>query len=72
MKTIKIAIVVAALIIDTCVTGPLWVIFRGTDATILSRLAYHIGTIKAAVLCQVILILPKIAPLLVHKCWRQS
>ena len=64
----KINILVAALIVDTCIGVPLWIIFRSVDATILSRLAYNIGTIIAAVLCQVILILPKIVPLVVRKC----
>ena len=68
----KINILVAALIVDTCIGVPLWIIFRNVDATILSRLAYNIGTITAAVLCQVILILPKIVPLVVRKCQCQS
>ena len=64
----KINILVAALIVDTCIGVPLWIIFRSVAATVLSRLAYNIGTIMAAVLCQVILILPKIVPLVVRKC----
>ena len=63
----KINILVTALIIDTCIGVPLWIMFQHIAAAILSRLAYNIGTILAAVLCQVILILPKIFPLVVRK-----
>ena len=63
----KINILVAALIIDTCIGVPLWIMFRNIAAAILSRLVYNIGTIVAAVLCQVILILTKILPLVVRK-----
>ena len=68
----KINILVAALIIDTCIGVPLWIMFRNIAAAILSRLAYNIGTIVATVLCQVILILPKILPLVVCKCQCRS
>ena len=50
----KINILAAALIIDTCISVPLWIMFRNIAATILSRLAYNIGTIVATALCQVI------------------
>ena len=68
----KINILVAALIVDTCIGMPLWIMFRSVNATILSRISYNIGTLVAAVLCQVILILPKILPLVVRKCRRRS
>ena len=63
----KINILAAALIVDVCITATLWIMFQSIAATTLSRLAYNIGTITAAVLCLVILILPKIVPLLVSK-----
>ena len=63
----RINILVAALIIDTCIGVSLWIMFRNIAAAILSRLVYNIGTIVAVVLCQVILILTKILPLVVHK-----
>ena len=63
----KINILVAALILDVCTSLPLWIIiFRSVASTILSRLAYNIGTLIAAVLCQVILILPKTVPLILR------
>ena len=68
----KINILVATLIIDTSIGVPLWIMFQNIAAAILSRLAYNIGTIVATVLCQVILILPKILPLVVRKCQCQS
>ena len=64
----KINILVAALILDTCIGVPLWIIFRSITATILSRLSYNIGSLIAAVLCQVLLILPKTVPLVLHNC----
>jgi gamma-aminobutyric acid type B receptor len=63
----KINILVAALIVDTCIGVPLWIMFRSIASTILSRLSYNIGTIVAAFLCQMILILPKTLPLIVRK-----
>jgi MFS family permease len=66
----KINILVVSLIVDTCIAVPLWSIFRIIAFTILSQLVQTIGIIVAAVLCQVILILPKILPLAVHKCRR--
>ena len=68
----KIIILVAALIVNTCITVPLWIIFRNVAATIMSRLTFNISTITGAVLCQVILILPKIVTLIVRKCRCQS
>jgi gamma-aminobutyric acid type B receptor len=68
----KINILVVALIVNTCIGVPLWSIFRIIPFTILSRLAQTIAIIVAAVLCQIILILPKILPLVVHKCRRRS
>ena len=46
----KINIRVTALILDTCIGVPLWIIFRSITATILSRLAYNIGSMIAALL----------------------
>jgi gamma-aminobutyric acid type B receptor len=63
----KINVLVAALIFDTCIGVPLWIMFRSIASTILSRLSYNIGTLVAALLCQVILILPKTLPLIVRK-----
>ena len=62
----KINILVVALILDFYILAPLWFIFQGMDASVLSRLAYNAGTLIAAVLCQVLLILPKTVPLVVR------
>ena len=62
----KINILVATLSLDVCICAPLWIIFRSVTATILSRLVYNVATILAAVLCQVLLILPKTLPLVVR------
>ena len=59
----KINILVVALIINASIFSPLWIVFRIISATILSRLAYNIGTMACALLCQVLLILPKTVPL---------
>ena len=64
----KINILVVALILDGSIASPLWIVLRLTSATILSRLAYNIGTMLAALLCQVLLILPKTLPLVVRNC----
>ena len=66
----KINILVAALIIDTCIGTPLWIMFRSVDATILSRISYNIAwhLIVAAVLYRIILILPKLLPFVVREC----
>jgi hypothetical protein len=64
----KINILVVALIINASIASPLWIVFRIISATILSRLAYNIGTMIAALLCQVLLVLPKIVPLVVRNC----
>ena len=62
----KINVLVAALILNASICSPLWIIFRITSDTVLSRLAYNVGTMLAAVLCQVLLILPKTVPLVVQ------
>ena len=62
----KINILVVALILDFYILAPLWFIFQGMGASVLSRLAYNVGTLIAAVLCQVLLILPKTVPLVVR------
>ena len=62
----KINVLVAALILNASICSPLWIIFRIKSATVLSRLAYNIGTIIAAVLCQMLLILPKTIPLVIQ------
>ena len=64
----KINILVVALIINASVFSPLWIVFRLISATILSRLAYNVGTMAIALLCQVLLILPKTVPLVVRNC----
>jgi hypothetical protein len=63
----KINVLVAALIIDFSIVAPLWIIFRNVAPTILRRLVYNISTTMIAILCQIILILPKILPLLIPK-----
>ena len=68
----KINILVVALIVNASIFSALWIVFRLTSATILSRLAYNIGTMFAAFLCQVLLILPKTVPLVVRNCWCMS
>ena len=45
---------------------------RDIPLTILSKLAYNIGTMFAAFLCQVLLVLPKTVPLVVRNCWCMS
>ena len=62
----KINILVSALILNMCICVPLWIIFRNAASPILSRLAYNVATMIAAVLCQVLLILPKTVPLIVR------
>ena len=64
----KINILVVALILNASICSLLWIIFRLISATVLSRLAYNIGTMFAALLCQVLLILPKTVPLVVRNC----
>ena len=67
----KINVLVAALILDVCICAPLWIMFRGIAAPVLSWLVYGIASILAAVLCQVLLILPKIVPLVGHNYQNQ-
>ena len=62
----KINLLVGALILDVYICAPLWLTLQGTAAPIWSWLAYNFGTLIAAVLCQVLLILPKTVPLVVH------
>ena len=62
----KINLLVAALILDVYTITPLWFSFQRMDAPIMSRLKYNIGTLNAAVLCQVLLILPKTVPLVLR------
>ena len=66
--TKKINILVGALVFDLCVCLPLWAILRLIDYATLSRVAYSVGIILAAFLCQVFLILPKIVPLVLNGC----
>ena len=61
----KISVLVGALILDVYICAPLWLTLQGTAAPIWSWLAYNFGTLIAAVLCQVLLILPKTVPLIV-------
>ena len=66
----KINILVVALTLDIGFSMPLWIIFRSNDDdTIMSNLVYNFSITTVAVLCQVILILPKIVPLVVRKWW---
>ena len=62
----KINLLVSALILDVYILGPLWFILQGASAHVLGWLVYNLGTLIAAVLCQVLLILPKTLPLAVH------
>jgi hypothetical protein len=62
----KINLLVATLILDVSIFVPLWFILRGLAAPNLSRLAYNIATLIAAVLCQVLLLLPKTVPLVIR------
>ena len=55
----KISLLVGTLILDVYICAPLWLTLQGTAAPIWSWLAYNFGTLIAAVLCQVLLILPK-------------
>ena len=64
----KINILVAALILAACIIISLWFIFQGIAAPVLSMLTYNVGTLIVAVLCQVLLILPKTVPLVVRNC----
>ena len=58
----KINLLVGALILDVYICAPLWLTLQGTALPIWSWLAYSFGTLIAAVLCQVLLILPKTVP----------
>jgi hypothetical protein len=62
----KINLLVGALILDVYTLAPLWFIFRNMAAPILSWLVYNIATLIAAVLCQVLLLLPKTVPLVIR------
>ena len=64
----KINTLVVTLAFNICISVTLWILLRLIDATNLSRVAYGIGTMTAAELCQVFLILPKILPLVLHSC----
>ena len=57
---------VAILFFIMCVSVPLWSLLRITGATILSKVTYTVGYTMTAFFCQVVLILPKIAPLISH------
>ena len=59
----KINLLVGALALDVYILVPLWFILQGP---ILRWLAYTFGTLIAAVLCQVLLLLPKTVPLVVR------
>jgi hypothetical protein len=62
----KINLLVGALFLDVYTFAPLWFILRGLAAPLLSWLVYNIGTLIAAVLCQVLLLLPKTVPLVIR------
>jgi hypothetical protein len=62
----KINLLVGALILDVYTFAPLWFIFRSMAAPLLSWLVYNIATLTAAVLCQVLLLLPKTMPLVIR------
>ena len=62
----KINLLIGALALDVYICAPLWFILQGMATPILSWLAYNFGTLIAAILCQVLLILPKTVLLVVH------
>ena len=63
----KINILIVALTLDVGFSLPLWIIFRSNADTLMSSLVFYTSITAAAVLCQVILILPKIFLLMVYK-----
>ena len=64
----KINTLIVTLVFNICISVTLWIVLRLIDATNLSRVAYGIGTMTAAELCQMFLILPKILPLVLYRC----
>ena len=62
----EINLLVATLILTVYTFASLRFIFQHISEPTLSRLVYNIGTLTIVVLCQVILILPKIVPLVLH------
>lgn len=68
----EINMLVIALLLDAFLTMPLWIVLRISGATILSQLAYIVGTLLAAFFGQAFLILPKIGPLVLVKIQRMK
>ena len=62
----KINILVVAITLDISFGMSLWLIFRSNGDTLLAGLVFSFSITVVAVLCQVILFLPKILPLVVQ------
>ena len=60
-----ITALVAVLFVLTCIGNALWFLFRTIDANIASRVVYSLGFPFTAIVCQMLLFVPKITP---HVC----
>ena len=66
----KINALVLTLLLDAFICLPLWYMFRSANEIVPSRLAYNVSTIVAALFCQLLLIMPKIIPVVVKNSRR--
>ena len=64
----KINILVVVLAFNMFITSVLWSVLRVSGAIVLSRVVYGVGIKATAVFCLLFLILPKVVPLVLHKC----